>query len=182
MAIAEALLTAEEFGQLPDNGQLSELVRGRIVSLNVPYPRHGEICVTTVRILGIHVEDRDAGRIVCNDSGVITERDPDTVRGADVAFYSYQRVPRGRLPQGYLSVVPELIFEVRSRGDRWGQVLAKVGEYLEAGVTVVCVLDEAKETCHVFRSDESQVFTAEQELVLPDVLPDFRVAVKRFFE
>src|SRR5207247_6258383 len=103
--------------------------------LNVSTPRHGEICVKVVRILGRFLDDNDVGHLVSNDSGVVTERDPDTVRGGDVAFYSYERVPRGPLPRGYLQVVPELVFEVRSPTDRWGQILTKVGEYLEAGVT-----------------------------------------------
>ena len=47
------------------------------------------------------------------------------------------------MPQGYLPVGAELVFEVRSPGDRWGRILGlKIGEYLEAGVKVVCVLDQ----------------------------------------
>src|SRR5262249_28420667 len=121
--------------------------------------------------------------VVGNDSGVITERDPDTVRGADVAFYSYQRVPPGPLPRRYLAVVPELVFEVRSPSDRWSHILEKVVEYLQAGVTLVCVLDEVTETARVYRADQpEQVFTADQDLTLPEVLPDFRLPVRRFFE
>jgi Uma2 family endonuclease len=183
MAIAEALLTAEEYAQLPDNGQPTELVRGRVVPVNVPAPRHGEICVKIVRLLGRFLDEKDLGRLVSNDSGVITERDPDTVRGGDVAFYSYARVPQGPLPKGYLPVVPELVFEVRSPTDNWGKILTKVGEYLEAGVTLVCVLDDRTESAHVYRADQPvQVFAPEQELTLPEALPGFRALVKRFFE
>src|SRR3712207_2813725 len=126
MAVVGALLTVEEYPALPDNGRPNELVRGRVVPMNMPAPRHGEICVKVVRILGRFLDENDIGRLVSNDSGVITERDPDTVRGADVAFYSYQRVPRGPLPRHYLRVAPELVFEVRSPSDRWSQILAKV--------------------------------------------------------
>ncbi len=182
-AVLEKLLTAEEFRRLPDDGHRKELKRGRVLPMNVPAPRHGEICVQTVYLLRRHLDDYPLGRVVCNDSGVVTERDPDTVRGSDVAFYSFKRVPPGPLPQGYLTVVPELVFEVRSPSDRWGQILAKVSEYLEAGVSVVCVLDQMTERCHVYRNDEeSQVFPSDRELLLPDILPEFRVAVGRFFE
>jgi Uma2 family endonuclease len=182
-AIAEALLTAEEYAQLPDNGQPTELVRGRVISLNLPAPRHGQICGKIGRVLGRFLDENDVGHLVTNDSGMVTERDPDTVRGGDVAFYSYSRVPRGPFPKGYLPVVPELVFEVRSPGDRWGRILGKVGEYLEAGVTLVCVLDDATQSARVYRSEQpDQVFTAEQELLLPEVLPGFRAVVGRFFE
>jgi len=120
---------------------------------------------------------------VSNDSGIITERDPDTVRGADVAFYSYGRIPRGPLPPGYLPVPPELVFEVRSPTDRWRDVLAKVVEYLDAGVSVVCVLDPGTETVLLYRDDRpNEVIPAEGELTIPEVLGDFRVPVRRFFE
>jgi Uma2 family endonuclease len=92
-------------------------------------------------------------------------------------------VPRGPLPSGYLGVVPELIFEVRSPTDRWSKVLAKVSEYLEAGVTVVCALDQASQTVQVYRADElPRTLHGEDELSLPDLLGDFRVPVRRFFE
>jgi Uma2 family endonuclease len=183
VSISEKLLTIEEYLLLPDEDVPNELVRGRIVPLAIPFPRHGQICSEVLYLLYRFLDVHHMGRLVSNNSGIITERDPDTVRGADIAFYSFQRVPRGPLPDGYLDVMPELIFEVRSPGDRWGRILAKVGEYLEAGVTVVCVLDQMTERCQVYRSKEDmQVFTSEQELTLPDVLPEFRAVVRRFFE
>ncbi len=183
MATAVALLTAEQYAALPDDGRPTELVRGVVVPMNLPFPRHGEICARTVYLVMQYLETHPVGRAVCNDSGVITRRDPDTVRGPDVAFYSYARTPQGPLPQRYLPVPPELAFEVRSPGDRWREIHVKVGEYLEAGVTLVCVLDQQTETVHVFHSDQApRVVTADQELTLPEVLADFRVPVGRFFE
>src|SRR5688572_15728453 len=140
MSIAEALLTAEEFERLPDVG-LAELVRGRVEPVNMPTPRHGEVCFNVARILDAFVRANKLGRIVTNDSGIITERDPDTVRGADVAYYGYARVPKGPLPRGYLPIAPDVAVEVLSEDDRWPRLLRKIGEYLKAGVLAVCVLD-----------------------------------------
>ncbi|HVS38896.1 MAG TPA: Uma2 family endonuclease [Gemmataceae bacterium] len=182
IAIAEKLLTAEEFAQLPDDGTPSELVRGRIVRMNMPRPRHGQICAQIVYLLRRHFEDKPVGHVVSNDSGVVTERGPDTVRGADVAFYSYGRVPPGPLPRGYLAVVPELVFEVRSPTDRWAAILAKVVEYLTAGVGVVCVLDEMTETVNLYTDDQPlRILRGDDVLELPDVLPGFQTPVRRFF-
>jgi hypothetical protein len=94
-AIAEKLMTAEEYCLLPDNGQPTELVRGKVVPVNMSRPRHGQICARVVYLLQQHQEDHPLGHVVSNDSGVPTEHDPDTVRGADVAYYSYARVPLG---------------------------------------------------------------------------------------
>jgi Uma2 family endonuclease len=183
MATAEALLTAEEYRLLPDNGQPTELIQGRIVPMNMPAPRHGQICSKIDRIVGNYADEHDLGHVVTNDAGVVTKRGPDSVRGADVALYSYARVPRGPLPEGYLPVAPDLAFEVKSPGDSWPDIVAKVDEYLQAGVLVVCVLDPQTQTAHVYVAGQlPRVFTADGDLVLPQVLGDFRVPVRRFFD
>jgi Uma2 family endonuclease len=181
--VADRLLTAEEYLELPDRGVPTELVRGRVVEMNVPAPRHGEICVNIILLLGPHIRANKLGHLLCNDSGVRTERGPDTVRGGDVCFFSYSRVPPGPLPRGYLEAVPELIFEVRSPTDRWAKIFIKVGEYLDAGVSVVCVVDQVGETVEVYREEEHRItLHNSDELRLPDILGDFRVSVQRFFE
>jgi Uma2 family endonuclease len=176
-------LSAAEYAKLPDRGMPTELVRGRIIEMNVPAPRHGEICANITSLINPHVRGTGMGRIVSNDGGILTQRDPDTVRGGDVAYYSYVRVPQGPLPEGYLTVVPELVFEVRSPTERWPRLIAKAGEYMEAGVTAVCLLDQVSETVQVYRADElPQTLHADDELYLPDILGDLRVPVRRFFE
>ena len=183
MATVDALLTAEQYQALPDNGQPTELVRGRIVPMNVPYPRHGQICAALVYLLRHYLEGDDRGHVVSNDAGVVTERNPDTVRGADIAFYSYARVPKGPFPRGYLAVAPEVAFEVLSPFDRLPPVLAKVVEYLDAGVLAVCILDEQTRTLTVYRHDQPpQVLSADQEFALPEFLSGFGVLVRQFFE
>ena len=168
---------------MPDDGRPKELVRGRIVEMNVPAPRHGYICANIIGLVRPFVVQHGLGRVMSNDSGVVTEQDPDTVRGADAAFWSFRRLPAGPLPAGYLTVLPELVFEVRSPSDRWSQVLAKVAEYLDAGVVLVCVLDPPTESIRVYDADHPErVFTTDQELTLPEVLGEFRAPVRAFFE
>ena len=177
------LATAAEYFALPDDGRHKELVRGRVVEMNVPGFEHGEICVTIAAILRAYVTEHGLGRIVGNDSGILTERDPDTVRGADISFYSYERVPRGRRPKGYPGVTPELVIEVLSPTDTWARILRKVSEYLEAGVLVVCVVDPSQGQVFVHRPDAPAIELTEQdEFAIPDVLPDFRARVGQFFE
>ena len=177
-----ALLTAEQFVERPDPGYPEELVRGRIVPLPIPKPRHGQICGKAGRILGNWAEDRDLG-LLLNVTGVITERGPDTVRGADISFYSFARVPKGPLPDRYLDTPPDLVVEVLSPSDRWPKVLAKVAEYLDAGTTVVLVLDDQRRMAHLYRADgTTRLLGAEEELSIPDLLGDFRVRIGRFFE
>ena len=85
MSIAEKLLTIDEYAKLPDAGY-NELVRGRIVEMNPPTPKHGKVCGRISFFLNLFISTHDIGHVTTNDSGVITERNPDTIRGADVAF------------------------------------------------------------------------------------------------
>ena len=183
MATVEALITAEEFGQMPDDGRRTELVRGRIVELPPPKPRHGKVCNKAGRLLGNFAEDHDLGHVLNNDSGILTERGPDTVRGADVAFYSYGRMPKDSIPESYPDVPPELVIEVLSPGNRWTDVSEKVSEYIKAGVLVVCVLDPEPRTAHLYYPDQpNRTLGPDEELTLPECLPDFHVMVRSFFE
>ena len=176
------LLTAEEFAQLHGH-QRVELVKGVVKELPRPFPKHGKRCATMVRLIGNYAEERNVGHVMSNDSFVKTKSKPDTVRGADVSYYSYERLPKGEVPDGLLPVAPDLVVEVRSPSDGWGEIFTKVGEYLGAGVRVVIVLDAVSLTASVYRADELQrIFTNGDELTVPEVLPGFAIAVRRLFE
>lgn len=183
MATETSLMTAEDCLTLPETGRPTELVRGKLITSDPHYARHGQLCSRIALFLGRHLDCQDLGHLISNDSGVITQRDPDTVRGADVAFYSYHQVPKGPIPPGYLTVPPDIVFEVLSPSERRTMVLAKVAEYLEAGVKVVCVLDDQPRRADIYFADKpTETLQTNDELTLPEILGDFRVLVGRFFE
>jgi Uma2 family endonuclease len=184
MATVEQLMTIEEFANLPDTGRPVELVRGRVVEMNLPIPRHGQICSRVNRLIANHDYDHGLGEVVGNDAGVVTERNPDSLRGPDIAFYSHARVPRGPMPaRGYLDVAPELVIEIRSPDDRWAAIWEKVGEFLNSGVQMVCVFDDDTRTARLYSADQPErVLQQDQELSFPGILGDFRMRVRDFFE
>jgi Uma2 family endonuclease len=82
-----------------------------------------------------------------------------------------------------LDVTPELAIEVRSPDDRWADIWEKVGEFLNAGVQAVCVLDDATRTARIYTASEPErVLQADEELTLPEILGDFRIRVGNLFE
>jgi Uma2 family endonuclease len=181
--VEKTLLTAEEFGRRPGDGRPEELVRGKIVMTPPPNRDHGFTCVEIAFHLRLFVGQHKLGRVYGNDSGVVTERNPDTVRGADVAYYSYARLPKGTRSKRYGPEIPELVFEVKSPSDRWPAILQKVAEYLNAGALFVTILDPDTETAVVYSPEgPPRTFTRADELTFPDVLPGFGVVVGRLFE
>jgi len=178
----QALLTADEFARRYE-GDYVELIDGLVQELPVLHQKHGEICFRMSFAFGLYLESNPLGRVTTNDSFVQTEFEPDRVRGADVCYFSFERLPKGPIPDGILSVSPDLIVEVRSPLERWNSVFAKVAEYLSADVRVVVVLDMPTTSASVYRNDEfQQIFDNGDDLVLPDVLPGFKVPVRKLFE
>jgi Uma2 family endonuclease len=179
--LATKLITAEEFGRMPDpaDGSKQELVKGVVVKMPPPKARHGLTQTLIASLLLAFVRPRRLGW-VATESGTVLENDPDTVRGPDVAFYSITRVPTP--PEDYFEIPPDLVVEVLSPDDRRGAVRAKVREYVAAGVRLVWVVDPETQTVLEYRGslrgteyDEADTITA------ADVLPEFTCRVAEFF-
>jgi Uma2 family endonuclease len=183
MATTQSLLTAEEFLLLPDTGEPLELVCGVPTPMNRPNTGHGLICSAIVEYLAPFVRERGLGRLVANDSGVITRRGPDTVRGPDVAYFSFQRLPVSSDRSGYPAAVPELVFEVRSPSDSPRKVIEKALEFLDAGVLMICVLDPEARTATIYRSElAEETVLADATLAFPELLPGWELPLGKLFE
>jgi Uma2 family endonuclease len=190
--VGEERMTAAEFIKKYGDCSGVELVRGRVVwagrapepagGFRMPRFKHGVVSHRVHRAISDFVDTNKLGWVAINDTFVTVSQEEGTVRGADVLFVSYSRLPAGPVPED-LPVAPDLVVEVRSPTDRIGDIQIKIGEYLNAGVRVVVLVDPNTESVAVFRADElPQRFSNGDELTLPDVLPGFAVPVRRFFE
>ena len=113
-----------------------------------------------------------AGAVFVGDVGFTLHRDPDTVRGPDVAFVR-NRLPQP-IPNSYLEFAPDLVVDVLSDNDRPGEVLAKVGDWLDAGARLVWVVDPERRLARVYRADGTEHMLDETDQLLgEDVLPGF---------
>ena len=181
MATATDLLTIAEYLALPDAGAPTELVRGRIVEHPFHEPIHGLVNNRVACILGDYVRGRGLGELTIG-SGVITLRDPDSLRGADVAYYPATKLPPTDAWPTYLDVPPDLVLEVRSIHDRWADLLTKAAEYLAAGVLVVVLLDPDARTATVLVADlPPRTLGPGDLLTLPAILGDFAARVDDIF-
>lgn len=176
------LMTAEQFRVCEILPEYCELVKGEVVPVNRPSTRHGQVCSELVFVLRTFCEEHACGHVVCNDSGIIVNRSPDTVRGPDIAYYSYQRVAQGPPPDEYFATPPNVVFEVLSKSDQWSKLLIKIGEYLSTDVKVVCIIDPEQQTARLFRSDKTDLtFTDDETLVIPELHPDLAINVREIF-
>jgi Uma2 family endonuclease len=116
------------------------------------------------------------------ESGQPTTSNPDTVRGPDVAFWSFERLPADQTPRGYPDIAADLVVEVMSPSNTDPQLREKAREYLARGVRVVWVVDPDDRSVTVYRQpDEGRILWQEATLTDAEVLPGFACRVREFF-
>src|SRR5437867_4383452 len=149
---ATRLMSADEFLEFvnrPENdGRWFELVRGEVIELPAPTKIHGVISANVVFALGLYIRQVRKGYVTSNDAGTLLERDPDTVRGPDVAYFTDARRFQDLHPK-YGEHPPILAVEVLSPDDRVNRVLQKVDDYINNGVQVVWLVDPDHRTVRI---------------------------------
>ena len=177
------LLTAEEFMAADLGEGTFELVRGEVIQVPLAMPEHGLVCANVVFLCESYGRQTGYGYALANDSAVVTERGPDTVRGADVCFYSKERWPRSQVGSALPPVSPDLVVEVYSPGNRRGEMLEKVVEYLAVGIPLVWVVYPKSRQVVIYRSADEPPDVLKQDAVIENLpeLPGFRCPVADFF-
>ena len=183
MTATEAkLLTADELLRLYSRGVRGELIRGVLCETMAAGQEHGEIVVNLSAELLNFVKPRKLGRLTASDAGVWLERDPDTVREPDIAFFSAERLPPGVRVTGYSQTVPELVVEISSPSDSRSEVNDKARMWLSHGVRLVWVVHPGTRTVDVHRMDgEVSTLAADDALDGLDVLPGFACPLSAVF-
>ncbi len=174
-------ITGEELVEMGSIGP-TELVKGELITMSPAGHPHGYYEGNFYAVLRVFVYHNKLGRVLVGEVGIYTGRNPDTVRGADVAFISNDRLSQVQ-SQSFLDVAPELIVEILSPDDRWSNVIEKLDEYFAVDVKMVWVADPRRQQVHVYHSPtEVERFGIDDELSGGDVLPGFSVSVAELFE
>ena len=166
-------VTAEDLRQVSIPGKRVELVRGVLVVREPAGLPHGRITLNLARRLADHAEANQLGQVYVGDTGFTLARGPDTVRAPDIAFIAQERIPTPE-PAEFPAMAPDLAVEVLSPGDRPGEVLRKIADWLSAGTTLVWVIDPERRLARTYHPDGTEaVVSADDALRGEDVLPGF---------
>jgi Uma2 family endonuclease len=184
---AKRPLTAADLAALPTrlpSGPVRyELREGELRVMAPPGDEHGAVVFTITLVIGEYGQQQGHGRGGCGDVGILLQRHPDTVVGADAVFQTRDQLPPRRSREGYLETIPALIVEVRSKNDTDAEVAQKVADYLAAGARAVWVADPGRRTLTVYRRDElPAVLGVGDTLTAEGIIPGFAVPVAKLFE
>ncbi len=182
------LMTGEEFLGLPLKEEFDrELIRG--VLKEKPMTRrnkfHGatEISVGAALHNWVRAQPRPRGRVYGGEIGVRLRRNPDTIVGIDVAYFSAEAVEANRSSKKVLDGAPVLAVEILSPSDQQEDILDKVEAYLNAGTLLVWVIEPVFKTVMVYRAGlPPQGLNVTQELSGEPHLPGFKVAIAELLE
>lgn len=176
------LLTADDLLRLSSEGVKGELIRGVFHETMSAGVNHGRVVVKLVLLMGAFVLPRRLGTLLASDTGVLLEREPDTVREPDIAYISSAKLPIGEDVPGYSEVVPDLVVEVASSSDSRTEVRRKAPMWSEHGVGLVWVAHPDSHAMDVYRSDGSiSTLTEEDTLDGGEVLTGFTCPVSEIF-
>ena len=139
------------------------------------------LAIELVRLLGNFVKRRELGTLA-GEAGML-QLSPGLVRIPDLSFISRARLVhhrRARAP--ILPFAPDLAIEVLSEGNTPREMARKVGEYFASGCRLVWLVDSRTRTVAVYTSVAKPiVVTEKQTLTGGDVLPGFRLPLRKLF-
>jgi Uma2 family endonuclease len=125
-----------------------ELRAGKLIVMSPSDSTSGEIGARFIRLLGIWLDDHNIGRVLDASTGF---RLPNgDLLSPDVSFVSRERLKQNS--RTYLSVIPELIVEIKSSRDRIRELEEKIALFLHQGVQVGMLIDPDTHTVSVYRS------------------------------
>ena len=179
-ATTRSAATEIDLLRTPDDGRKYELVDGEI-RVSPAGSHHGHVCANLLfRLVGT-VKEHGLGYVFDSSTGFRLHG--GNVRSPDISFIGRGRFGAGKLPEGFGDVVPDLAVEVLSPEDRARHVLDKVGEYLQAGVRLVWVVDPKRERAVAYRSlTDVTNLGLDDSLDGGEVLPGFSVRLREILE
>ena len=125
-----------------------ELREGKLIIMSPSDSVSGEVGARFSMLLSTWVYTNHLGRILDSSTGF---RLPNgDLLSPDVSFVSRERLKHN--PRTYLSVVPELIVEIKSSRDRLRELEEKIALFLDQGVQVGLLIDPDTHTVTVYRS------------------------------
>ncbi|MBE9098810.1 Uma2 family endonuclease [Vacuolonema iberomarrocanum] len=171
-------LTVEDlkhFQQQHPNYRL-ELVDGAIIVMSPSGFESDEIAAEIIAQLRNWVRPRRLGRVAASSAGYILPNATSDTRAPDASFIKADRMRR--TTEDFATLVPDLIFEVRSKTDNLDTLRAKITQFLDLGTTVGALVDYRTQTIEVHRQQgEPVVLQNGDRFTVPELLPGWEMEV-----
>ncbi len=149
-------LTLEEFLALPEGDITYELIEGEAVPKfknDEMSPKFFHSSITGALFLLLSAWAQGKGRVVIEWAIKLKRNQQDWVPVADLTYISYNRLSADWLQDEACPVAPELVIEIISPGQTFGEMTEKATDYLNAKVQRVWIIDSKAKTITIFYPD-----------------------------
>lgn len=180
--IATRRLTAADLALFDLNIDDYEILDGELRERKTVGRLHGRVGFDLGLRVGNYVLAQNLGELYTSDTAFIITREPLSVLRPDVAFVRAERLPAEDSGSGFYGVVPDLVIEVLSPGNRQAEIGAKIERYLRAGVPLVWLVDPLARTIMVYSPGREPItIGADGVLEGGEILHGFRLPVREIF-
>lgn len=140
-------LILEEFLALPASDVTYELVEGQVVPKMSPKRFHAGVQKALLILMdaGFH-----RGHFYPEWAVILKRNNQDWVPVPDLTYVSYDRLPADWMLDEACPVAPELVIEIISPSQTFGDLTEKATDYLAAGVSRVWIVDAQARSITVF--------------------------------
>jgi Uma2 family endonuclease len=168
-------LTLEQFLASPESDQNYEFIDGQVVKKMPPKRFHASLQAELLRTLF-----EGKGFVYPEWGIVLTRNGQDWCPVPDLTYISLERLPAD-VGNEMCPVPPELVIEIMSEGQTFKEFVAKAGDYLNAGVLRVWVIDPMRRTLTVFYPDRPPETYRGDRKITDELFPDLSVTSEQFF-
>ena len=163
-----------------------ELREGKLIIMSPSDSVSGEVGARFSMLLSTWVYTYNLGRILDSSTGFRLPH--GDLLSPDVSFVSRERLKHN--PRTYLSVIPELIVEIKLSRDRLRELEEKIALFLDQGVQVGLLIDPDTHTVRVYRSSglskdaesgeailQGTTLHNGDTLTIPDLFPGWEIPI-----
>jgi Uma2 family endonuclease len=172
-------LTLEQFLALPEGDITYELVEGVAIPKMSPKRFHSRLAVTLCILLENWSKNR--GEVGMEWAVTLKRNEQNWVPVPDLLYISYEKLPPERFEDEACPFPPELVIEIISPGQCFGDLSEKATDYLKGGVDRVWIVDSQAKSVTVFYPDAPPQTKRGQDSLNDEILPELAITVDQVF-
>ncbi len=173
-------LTLQEYLAIPQDDNYCELVDGQAIPKMSPKRFHSRVTVALCLLFNEWIEDR--GEIGIEWAVILKRKGQDWVPIPDLLYISYDRLSLERFEDEACPIAPELVIEIISPGQSFGDLSEKATDYLQAGVDRVWLIDSHSKSVTIFYPDAPPQTKREDDSLQDELLPGLELTVQQIFQ
>ncbi len=125
---------------------------------------------------------KEKGRVVIEWAIKLTRNQKDWVPVPDLTYISYHRLPKNWLQDEACPVAPELVIEIISPGQTFGEMTEKATDYIQAGVLRVWIIDTQAKTFTIFYPDSLPQTKRNQDNLEDSLFAGLEITPEQIFQ